>query len=222
MSAPISVVVPTLNAGASLAGCAGALYEGVQDGLIRELIVTDGGSEDDTRQIAEDLGACWIAGPAGRGGQLRRGCELAKGPWLLIVHADTQLAAGWTQAARAHLTTGQAGWGHLQFDKGGRWVAGWANWRSRALNLPYGDQALLLPRALYRSVGGYPDQPLMEDVALARHLRENLRPAGFTAVTSGEKYRQAGWARRGARNLSLLLRYFAGADPEHLDQIYRR
>ena len=222
MLAPISVVIPTLNAQTALPGCAAALMEGVHAGLIRELIITDGGSSDDTLQISDALGAEVVSGPASRGGQLRRGCEVAKGDWLLVVHADTQLAPGWALAARAHLSTGQAGWGKLRFDRGGAWVAGWANLRSRVFGLPYGDQALLVPRAVYDRVGGYPDQPLMEDVAIARALRRQTRWAGFTAITSGDKYRRQGWVRRGARNLWTLVRYFAGVRPEVLADSYRR
>ncbi|MEM6311853.1 MAG: glycosyltransferase [Pseudomonadota bacterium] len=222
MSAPISVVIPTLNAASHLPGCAAALFEGVQDGLIRELIVTDGGSDDETATICEELGARLLTGPASRGGQLVRGCDAAQGPWLLVVHADTQLATGWTSAAREHIKSRKAGWGRLQFDTGGRWVAAWANLRAHMFGLPYGDQALLLPKSLYTRVGGYPDQPLMEDVALARRLNGQLREAGFVAVTSGAKFRRVGWLRQGARNLRTLLRYLCGADPERLAAQYRK
>ena len=222
MPAPITVVIPTLNAAHFLPGCVAALIEGVQAGLIRELVVSDGGSTDGTLAIADEVGARIASGAPSRGGQLRRGCLEAAGDWLLIVHADTQLAPGWSDHAQTHIEHETAGYGWLRFDKGGGLVARWANLRSRVFGLPYGDQALLLPKTLYDAVGGYPDQPLMEDVALARALRGRLRPAGFVAVTSGAKYRKSGWARRGARNLSLLLRYLMGADPERLARAYRR
>lgn len=222
MAAPISVVIPTLNAATALPGCAAALMEGVDAGLIKELIVSDGGSTDATSAIARGIGAYLIKGPASRGGQLRRGCDAARAPWLLVLHADTQLAPGWKDAAVRHMTTGKAGWGRLQFDRGGWIVAGWANLRSQSFGLPYGDQGLLLPRKLYDAAGGYPDQPLMEDVALARALRGQLRPAGFTAITSAEKYRRQGWVQRGGRNLWTLARYFAGVSPETLAREYHK
>jgi hypothetical protein len=103
----------------------------------------------------------------------------------------------------------------------GKAVAAWANLRSR-LGLPYGDQGLLLPRALYQSVGGYPDQPLMEDVALARALRGHLLGLEVTAVTSADKYARQGWLRRGARNLWTLIRYFAGVAPAKLAEGYAK
>lgn len=196
--------------------------EGVREGLIRELIVSDGGSTDDTLEVARDVGAHVVTGAPSRGGQLRRGCATAQGAWLLIVHADTQLAPGWTAAARAHMDTGRAGWGRLQFDRGGYLFALGANLRARLFGLPYGDQGLFLPRKLYDQVGGYKDQPLMEDVALARALKGQLSSAGFVAVTSAEKYRTQGWMRRSVFNLSILARYFLGADPQTLAEAYRK
>jgi rSAM/selenodomain-associated transferase 2 len=222
MRAPISVVIPTLNAQETLPALARSLMEGLEAGLIAELIISDGGSSDDSFEIAQALGATWVTGPASRGGQLRRGCEAAQGRWLLVLHADTQLAPGWSRHVAEHLRTQKGGWGRLQFDQGGRFVAAWANWRAQIFGLPYGDQALLLPASLYHSVGGYPDQPLMEDVALARALKGQLICAGFTAITSAEKYRKQGWLRRGTRNLVTLTRYFLGADPARLAAFYRR
>ncbi|MEL6101810.1 MAG: glycosyltransferase [Pseudomonadota bacterium] len=221
MRAPISVIVPTLNAEAALPGCLMALTEGLEIGLIRDLIVSDGGSTDLTPALADDWGAEVVSGPPSRGGQLRRGCAAAQGDWLLILHADTQLAVGWSDVAARHLKTRKAGWFRLRFDRGGHVVAAWANLRSR-LGLPYGDQGLLLPRALYLEAGGYLDIPLMEDVALARALRGHLVGLSADAVTSAEKYRKQGWLWRGSRNLFLLIRYFGGASPERLAAAYRR
>lgn len=224
MRAPISIVIPTLNAAAELGPCLAALTEGLQAGLIRELIVSDGGSADGTLALAEAAGAVVVSGPAGRGAQLARGVAAAKGEWLLILHADTRLAPGWSDAVAAHLAGPErAGWFRLRFRGGGvpgRIVAGWANLRSR-LGLPYGDQGLLVPAALLARLGGYPALPLMEDVALARRLRGRLAPLASVAETSAARYLAEGWLRRGARNLWLLARYLAGADPVRLAREYR-
>lgn len=221
MQAPISIVIPTLNAEATLGGCLEALLEGVEAGLVCELIVSDGGSTDQTCDLADAWGAQVVTGTASRGGQLRRACAVARGRWLLVLHADTRLAPGWSVTVARHLETGQAGWFRLGFDKGGRVVAAWANLRSR-MGLPYGDQGLVLPRGLYEAVGGYQDIPLMEDVAMARALKGQLRAIDVLATTSAERYRRNGWLRRGARNLWTLMRYFAGAKPERLAAAYRR
>tara|TARA_R110000772_G_scaffold151558_1_gene262314 strand:- start:676 stop:1332 length:657 start_codon:yes stop_codon:yes gene_type:complete len=218
------VVIPTLNAEAGLSNCLTALMEGLDAGLIRELIVTDGGSHDATLALAQAWGAEVVNGDASRGGQLRRGCAKAQADWLLVLHADTRLAPGWTDPVIAHLCGQQAGWFKLRFDHGGlpaRFVAGWANMRSR-FGLPYGDQGLLIPLKLYQAVGGYPDQPLMEDVALALLLKGKLTGLDATAVTSSDRYRRSGWIRRGARNLWTLMRYLAGATPAKLAADYSK
>ncbi|MBR9843466.1 MAG: glycosyltransferase [Rhodobacteraceae bacterium] len=226
MRAPLSVVIPTLNAEAVLGPCLGALYEGVQAGLIRELIVVDGGSDDRTTEIAREVGADVIETAASRGGQLRAGCAAARADWLLVVHADTVLQEGWTEVVAAHLGQETAGYFRLRFDAGGvagTWVAGWANLRARLFGLPYGDQGLLVRRDLYEAVGGYADIPLMEDVALAQALgRSRLVALDAVAMTSAEKYHRQGWLRRGARNLWTLARYFMGTGPERLAKAYRR
>lgn len=226
MPAEISVVIPTLNAGEELAACLEALFEGLHEGLIRELIISDGGSSDQTLAIAEEAGARVVTGAPSRGGQLRRGCAEARGGWLLVLHADTRLAPGWARAVSEHLAQAKAGPAcfQLSFRADGfaaRWVAGWANLRTRVFGLPYGDQGLLTPRAVYEAAGGYPDQQLMEDVALARAL-PRIAVLPIKAQTGAERYQRAGWARRGARNLWTLTRYFCGAKPEDLARAYRR
>ncbi len=226
MRAPISVIIPVLDAEAGLPATLGALGEGLEAGLIRELVLSDGGSRDRTRDIAESAGAIWTEGAPGRGAQIARGVAAAGGDWLLILHADTVLETGWTAAVQAHLTqaSGKAAHGDLAFAAKGlapRLVAGWANLRSRLLGLPYGDQGLLIEAALLEELGGYPELPLMEDVAMARKLRGRLRRGGFTALTSARRYETEGWLRRGSKNLALLLRYFCGADPHDLARAYR-
>lgn len=224
MPAPVTVVIPTLNAAGSLPACLEALMEGVHSGLIRDLIVSDAGSTDQTLRIAEDVGALVLKGEPSRGGQLRRGCAQADGEWLLILHADTVLQQGWAESVSAHLPSNAPAAFRLAFRARGfapTWVAGWANLRSRLFGLPYGDQGLLVPRDVYLAAGGYPDQPLMEDVALVRAL-PRIAILESRAFTSAERYEQAGWTRRGMRNLWTLLRYFLGVDPQVLARGYRR
>jgi len=224
--APLSIVIPTLNAEAGLPACLASLTEGLSEGLIRELIVSDGGSTDATPRIAEQAGAAWITGPASRGGQLRRGCQAAQGTWLLVLHADTQLDAGWTQDAIALIESGHsAGYFRLGFRADGlppNIVAAWANIRARLFRLPYGDQGLLIHRDAYERAGGYQAIPLMEDVALVRALSEKPKQLPTRARTSADKYQRQGWTRRGTLNIFMLLRYLAGADPHKLAREYTR
>lgn len=223
MRAKLSVVIPTLNAADALPATLASLMEGVEAGLIRELVISDGGSTDATLKIASEAGARVIEGAPSRGGQLRRGAEAAEGAWLLFLHADTQLPAGWAECIAMQIELGSPAYFRLKFDIIGvspSLVAGWANLRSRAFGLPYGDQGLLVSRADYDAIGGYRDMPLMEDVALARALRGQLHMLPLSVTTSAARYQRDGWLRRGGRNLSLLLRYLGGADPARLARRY--
>ncbi|KIC28764.1 TIGR04283 family arsenosugar biosynthesis glycosyltransferase [Leisingera sp. ANG-M6] len=226
MPAPVSIVIPTLNAEGELPATLEHLMEGLAAGLIRELVISDGGSTDATRAIAEASGAEWISGAPSRGGQLRRGCAAAQGGWLLVLHADTHLAPGWAAAVTKHLHEGQGrpACFRLRFRARGAmpaWVAGWANLRTRVFGLPYGDQGLLIARTDYEAAGGYPDQVLMEDVALARLLK-GITVLPSAALTSAVRYQRAGWLRRGGRNLWTLIRYFFGGKPERLAKYYSK
>lgn len=223
MRAPVSVIIPTLhppNIGPTLA----SVFEAVEAGLLAEVILADGGSGDAIAMLADEIGAELVVTDAGRGKQLRAGADLAQGSWLLFLHSDTVLSPGWTKAAHTHMVTGKAGYFRLRFDSdrfAARFIAAWANFRARLFGLPYGDQGLLIPTALYRKIGGYPDIPLMEDVGIARRLRGQLRAIDASATTSAERYEQQGWLRRGAQNLGTLALYFLGTSPEKLAIRYR-
>jgi rSAM/selenodomain-associated transferase 2 len=223
MPAQLSVVIPTLNAADGLARSLPPLADGLTAGLIREVVFSDGGSQDATLEIADAAGAVVVQGHPSRGAQLRRGAEASQGQWILFLHADTVLPPGWADDVKAHLTKDRPAWCPLRFDDGGlaaRVVAAWANLRARVFALPYGDQCLLISRAEYDQVGGFADVPLMEDVAMSRRLGRRLMPLPFTVTTSAEKYLRDGWLRRGSRNLSLLVRYLCGADPRKLAAKY--
>ena len=228
MRAPISVVIPTLNSEAGLALVLRGLGPGLAAGVIREVIVSDGGSQDGTLAVAEAAGCVLVQGAASRGGQLRRGCAAAAGDWLMILHADSALPKRWPEVVMAQVARGRPAAFRLGFRARGvmaAWVAGWANLRSRLFGLPYGDQGLVVSRAQYAAAGGYPDQPLMEDVALVRALAQTearVEVMGAVILTGAERYLAGGWLRRGARNLWTLMRYFAGVSPEALAAAYRK
>lgn len=216
--APLSIVIPTLNAEAALRPCLLALMEGVEAGLVRELVVSDGVSTDGTAALVEAVGAKLVTGPAGRGGQLGRGVAASSGDWLLMLHADTVLGPGWVDAVERAIAAGAPGYFRLRFHDGGRagrLVAGWANLRARAFGLAFGDQGLLVSRAEYLAAGGYPDVALMEDMALVRAL-PRLTALDAVAETSAARYRARGWLRQGAGNLVRQARFLMGADPSRL------
>jgi len=222
----ISVVIPTLNAERTLQRALSPLVPAAVEGLVREMVVADGGSTDRTLELADDAGANIVSTEPGRGVQLAAGCATARSDWLLVLHADTELADGWEVAAAEHMHrhADQAGWFRFALDDRGirarLWEQGVAL-RCGLLSLPYGDQGLLISKRLYGEVGGYRPLPLMEDVDLVRRLgARRLRRLDAKALTSAERYRRDGYVGRSARNAVLLARYLAGADPERLARAY--
>lgn len=218
----ISVVIPTLNAAASLPAC----LAGLRSALVGQVLVADGGSSDDTARVAEAAGAIVLGPlPPSRGGQLSAGCAAAEGAWLMILHADTRLQPDWAAAAGRHMAARpeKAGWFRYALDDprpvARVWEAGVA--LRSGLGLPYGDQGLLISRPLYDRIGGYRDQPLMEDLDLVRRLGpQRLHALKARAVTSAERYRRDGYLRRSARNWRLVAGWLNGADPADLARRY--
>lgn len=224
MPAPLTVLIPTFNAATRLGPTLAGLYEGVQAGLIAELIFADGGSTDDTDRVAEEIGATFVTSTLGRGIQLAKGARACNSRWMMVVHADTVLSNDWPTHVRRHMASSQnAAHFRLAFDAkspAAKRTAAWANLRSRLFQLPYGDQGLLIPMALYHTVGGFADVPLMEDVALVRKLRGRLNELPITATTSAAKYESEGYLNRGTKNLITLSKYFLGVSPETLAKRY--
>ncbi len=224
-------MVPVLDAAGSLRRCLPRTLAAA-DGLVGEVVAVDGGSTDDTVAAARSLGARVVTAPRGRGAQLAAGVAAARGAWLLLLHADTVLAPGWAAAARAHVAAqpaapeeGRAGYFRLALDSAApqaRRLERLVAWRCRALALPYGDQGLLVHRALLARVGGVPGLPLMEDVALARRLgRRRLAALPAAALTSAARWERDGWWRRSARNLLCLSLWHLGVPPSRLLLLYR-
>ena len=229
MTTTIDVVIPTLNASPGLARTIASLGGG-ENGLALSITVCDGGSRDDTLAIARRAGAAVVEAPAGRGGQLAAGAATGSAPWLLFLHADTTLGAGWATAVRRFTddaaNAGRAGYFRLRFDSPdprARRIERLAAWRCRTFGLPYGDQGLLIARAFYRRLGGFPALALMEDVAFARRIgRHGLVPLEACAVTSARRYERDGWLLRPLRNLSCLALFSAGVPPSVIRRLYGR
>jgi rSAM/selenodomain-associated transferase 2 len=225
----LSIIIPTYHAMPELADCLAALVEGLGTGLVREAIVVDGGSSDASVALATDMGCRVIVSEVrGRGHQLHVGAQAATGEWLLFLHADTVLSAGWSAAVLAHVAQSQphsVGYFKLAFSRGGgsaQRVAALANWRAAAFGLPYGDAGLLIRAAHYHRLGGYRPLALMEDVDLVRRIgKAHLRRLESVAATSPVKFERGGWWRMPLRNLTLLAGFLLGIHPTRLARWYK-
>jgi len=224
----LSVVIPALNAAATLPGTLASVAEA------DEIVVVDSGSSDGTVAVARALGAGVVTAPKGRGSQIAAGVAAAQGDWLLLLHADTRMADGWYQLVVPHLThrlrsprerRGEEAY-YFRFvldadDARARRLERLVAWRCRALALPYGDQGLLIHRDLLHSVGGIRPLPLMEDVDLVRRLgRRRLIGLDIAAITTAKKWQRQGWYFRTLRNLLCLSLYFAGVPPRLIVRLY--
>ena len=215
----ISIIIPTLNAQTHLPACLTALVPGVVSGTVREVICADGGSADHTELIAEQAGATFVSGTKGRGTQMAAGAAIAKCDWLLFLHADTVLEAGWelevgTFMERLEQTPAKDAAAVFRFtlDDAGmkpRLLEKLVAIRSTLLRLPYGDQGLLISRRLYDEIGGFRGLPLMEDIDLVRRLgRGQMTVLRTRAITSAVRFQRDGYLKRSGRNLFCLALYY--------------
>ena len=225
----VSIVVPVLNDAAQLEQFLGVLPAPTH-GRSCEIIVVDGGADpalDPLRGKFDDVR--WSAAPAGRGQQMNHGASLARGRWLLFVHADTRLAPGWdAEVARADAVAGVVG-GSFRFaldapEWQARVLERGVSWRVRWLNAPYGDQALFARRDVFEAIGGYRPWPVMEDVDLVRQLGRSGRlwHSDLPVRVSARRWRRDGWFRRSVQNMGLVTLYLAGVSPERLARVYDR
>lgn len=220
----ISVVIPTLNAEESLARTLTCLVPAAVDGLVREVVVVDGGSTDNTLVIADSAGVEIVEADGGRGAQLKAGAARARYPWLLFLRPGAELEPSWAREADQFME--RVDDGRLSprgatfrfklddFGMAPRTIEALVSLRARLLKLPYGGQGLLIPRRLYDEVGGYRPLPLMEDADIARRLGgRRLFPLGSRVMTSAARYRRDGYLSRIARHQMCLMLYLLRVPP---------
>jgi len=224
----LSIVIPTLNCERVLGPTLEALVPGALSGLVSQLVISDGGSTDATLAVADEAGADLVTGPPGRGAQLARGAEAARGRWLLFLHADTVLAENWPERIRRFIEEGdeaRAASFRFRLDDRrmrARVVEKVVAMRCLVAVLPYGDQGLLISRRLYDQLGGYRRLVLMEDVDLVRRIgRRRLSVLDHDAVTSAERFRSGGYLRRTTLSLACLGLWYAGMAPERIAKLYQ-
>lgn len=226
MTPRLSIIVPTLDEAASIRDTLEALQPMRGRGV--EVIVADGGGADGTPELAASLTDKVLSAPRGRARQMNAGAGAAEGDVLLFLHADTRLPEGADRLVLDGLATGGRLWGRFDVRITGRpWllrvVAYLMNRRSRWTGIATGDQALFVRRETFEALGGFPDQPLMEDIELSRRLRRLDPPLCLRqcVVTSGRR-----WETRGVwRTILLMWRlrwlYWRGVAAERLAKLYR-
>jgi rSAM/selenodomain-associated transferase 2 len=220
----VSVIVPLLDDTAA----ATALVAQTLPDPRAEVILVDGGSDAALDRLAgQRADLRLVRTPPGRARQMNAGAAAARAEWLLFLHADSILPAGWLDAFEHLSPQMSGGWFRFALDDAAwqaRVIEHGTRWRVRVFGLPYGDQGLFVRRDLFRELGGYPDLPLMEDVAFARALQRHGRVIELPLAlrTSSRRWRRDGWWRRSASNLALVTLYFAGVSPARLAAWYRR
>ena len=225
MKPPLSIVIPALNEAAHIT----PLLLDMQPLRARgvQLVLVDGGSADDTAELARPWVDTLIASPRGRALQMNAGAQQAQAGVLLFLHADTRLPPAADTRVLQAVAAG-AHWGRFDVRIEGRpWmlrvVAAAMNLRSRLSGVATGDQALFVTRAAFAQVGGFPEQPLMEDIELSRRLKALGRPACLRArvCTSGRRWEQRGVWRTIFLMWRLRWRYWRGEPAATLAQAYR-
>ncbi|HUD89936.1 MAG TPA: TIGR04283 family arsenosugar biosynthesis glycosyltransferase [Xanthobacteraceae bacterium] len=219
----LTIVIPVLDEAAIIVASLQALAPLRARGV--EIIVVDGGSRDGTPRLAEPLADRVIAAARGRGATMNAGAAASTGDALLFLHADTTLpenADGLIADALA-----RRAWGRFDLRIAGRHpllgvVARMINLRSRLTGVATGDQAIFVTRAAFLAVGGFPDLPLMEDIAISRRLKRLCRPVciGTPAVTSGRRWERNGVWRTIVLMWRLRLAYYLGVEPALLARLY--
>ena len=221
----LSIVVPVLHDTAALS----RLLEAPRD-VGDQWIVVNGAAGDVSLPPlrARHRDVCWLDAAPGRGAQVAAGVAAAAGAWVLVLHADTRLEAGWRAEVTRAMRTASYDWGcfRLRIDTPAwqaRLIELVVRCRVRLFRLAYGDQAMFFRRAALLRVGGVPPVPLMEDVILAQRFARLGAPyrSRLPAVTSPRRWQRDGWWRRTGRNWWLLLQFLWGVPPARLARSYR-
>lgn len=227
----LSIVIPTLNEAAGLRDHLEALQVFRKAG--HEVILVDGGSSDNSQQIATPLVDIIVESPAGRATQMNSGAAKATGDLLLFLHADTVLPLQTPSLIAGALCDGTSlggpGWGRFDVRLSGnhpmlRIVERLMNWRSCLTGIATGDQAMFMTKQIFQQVGGFPEIALMEDIEISKRLKQKGRPAciDVPVITSSRRWEQRGILRTILLMWRIRLAYFFGATPEQLSSIYRQ
>lgn len=224
----ISFIVPTLNEQSFIRKTLSDLRN-LSGPIQIEVVVVDGGSQDQTVMLAEPLCDQLLSRSPGRALQMNQGASVAKGEWLLFLHADTQLPEDFTILWRDQVVSGGCDWGRFDIRLNGdqrmfRLIEKMINLRSRLTGIATGDQGIFIKRELFEQVGGFASIPLMEDIDICKRLKKTGHPLCLRSrlVTSSRYWERGGiWATI-ILMWKLRLLYFLGVSPQRLVQLYYR
>lgn len=224
---PLSIVMPVLDEASGIVTALARLQPLRRRGC--EVIVVDGGSRDATVALATPACDRVAVSAPGRAAQMNAGARLAGGDALLFLHADTELPDDADRLVLEAFAGARHAWGRFDVRIAGRpamlrVIAAMMNLRSRLTAVATGDQAIFCRRTAFDAVGGFPSQPLMEDVEISKRLRRVGPPACLRArvTTSGRRWEKHGVARTVLLMWRLRLAYFLGVDPARLVRSYPR
>lgn len=200
------------------------------------MIVVDGGSQDDTVQIAHSFSVKVLSAPANRACQMNLGAKAASGDILLFLHADTQLPASFDAMIRTMITASKinspqkavvAGAFKLRINApllSLRLIEFGVNWRSRWLQMPYGDQAIFLKSQLFYDIGGFPNLPMMEDFELILRLKRlgRIIIIPVPVLTSARRWQKLGVLKTTLINQGAIIAYLLNIPPKQIAYWYRR
>ncbi|MDA1372049.1 MAG: TIGR04283 family arsenosugar biosynthesis glycosyltransferase [Proteobacteria bacterium] len=217
----LSIIVPVLNEAPLIIRQLRALQPYRERGV--ELVVVDGGSSDHTVKLSEPLADRVVVAKPGRAHQMNRGAELATGNLLLFLHIDSGLPERAVDFIYAEGESEKPCWGWFDVRLSNpafiyRVIAACMNRRARLTRVCTGDQALFVSRGLFKEIGGFPEIPLMEDIAISKRLRRSVAPrVGPLRVTaSSRRWEKQGILRTVMLMWKLRLLYFLGVSPEKL------
>jgi rSAM/selenodomain-associated transferase 2 len=221
----LSIIIPVLNEAQRLPHALECLAPVRERGV--EVIIVDGGSEDETLAAAVRVGGRLVNSSKGRARQMNTGARIASGEILLFLHVDTTLPENADRLIETAMCDRRLVWGRFDVHIQGRpWmltvIAALMNWRSRISEIATGDQAIFVARSAFESVGGFPDQPLMEDIEICKRLRALSPPACLRAraVTSGRRWESCGVWRTIILMWRLRWAYWRGVPASVLANVY--
>jgi rSAM/selenodomain-associated transferase 2 len=221
----LSIIVPVLNETEQLPDLFAHLKFLQKNSC--EIQLVDGGSDDGSTELAIAAGFTLLHSACGRANQMNHGAQQAQGDVFLFLHADTRLPMNAYEVITKALSSNQHHWGRFDVVISGEsrllnMIAWFMNIRSRLTGIATGDQALFVKRELFESVGGFPNQPLMEDIELSTRLKKHSRPACLIekVVTSGRRWEAQGIWRTIFLMWKLRFAYWCGISAHKLNQLY--